>query len=242
MTRPSDANLNHLRSGYVRDGIVIGAATGLFGAGFGVLSVASGLSVAQTCVMSLLVFTGASQYAAVGVLGAGGSPISAAGSALLLAARNGLYGMTVSQFVRGSLPKRVLGAHLTIDESTALAVGQTKPQDREPAFWAGGLSVFFFWNLSTLLGAVGGNAMGDPATFGLDGAFPAGFIALMAPGLKHRPGLLAATVGAVVAAVAIPFTEPGLPILLAASGAVVALLVAGPPPDPEEAVNPETRS
>lgn len=226
MTQPS----------YIRDGILIGAATGLFGAGFGVLAVASGLTVAQTCVMSLLVFTGASQYAAVGVLGAGGSPISAAGSALLLAARNGLYGMTVSQFVDGSLPKRILGAHLTIDESTALAVGQPVIQDRAPAFWTGGLSVFFFWNLSTLIGALGGSALGDPATLGLDGAFPAGFISLMAPGLKHRPGLLAAAAGAMIAAVAVPFTEPGLPILLASAGALIALFIAGPPPEPEAAI------
>ena len=223
---------------YIRDGIAIGAATGVFGAGFGVLGTSSGLSVAQVCVMSLLVFTGASQYAAVGVIGAGGSPLSAAGSALLLAARNGLYGMTVSQFVKGSVSRRTLGAHLTIDESTALAIGQPDPNNRENAFWAGGLAVFFFWNLGTLLGAVGGNSLGDPATLGLDGAFPAGFIALMAPGLKHRPGLLAAVAGAVIAAVAIPFTEPGLPILLAAAGALFALFVAGAPPGPD----PETKS
>lgn len=205
----------------------------MFGAGFGVLSVASGLTIAQTCVMSLLVFTGASQYAAVGVIGAGGSPMSAAGSALLLAARNGLYAVTVSQFIRGSILKRTIGAHLTIDESTALAVGQPMAGDRANAFWAGGISVFVFWNLSTLAGAIGGSALGDPATLGLDGAFPAGFISLMAPGLKHRPGLLAACSGAVIAAVAIPFTDPGVPILLAAAGALVALFIAGPPPDPD---------
>lgn len=205
----------------------------MFAVGFGVLAVSSGLTVAQTCVMSLLVFTGASQYAAVGVLGAGGSPISAAGSALLLAARNGLYGMTVSQFVKGSVAKRAFAAHLTIDESTALGVGQPNPQDRAPAFWAGGLGVFVFWNLGTLAGALSGSALSDPATLGLDGAFPAGFISLMAPGLKHRPGLLAACSGAVIAAVAIPFTEPGVPILLAAAGAVVALFIAGPPPNPD---------
>jgi 4-azaleucine resistance transporter AzlC len=217
---------------YVRDGLIIGFTTGLFGAGFGVLAISSGLTTAQACVMSLLVFTGASQFAAVGVIGAGGSPISAAGSALLLAARNGLYGMTVSEFITGSRVKRTVAAQLTIDESTALAIGQKDPAYREPAFWAGGLSVFLFWNLGTLAGAMGGSALGDPANLGLDAAFPAAFVALIMPSLRHRPGLLAAVSGATIAAIAVPFSEPGLPILLASFGAVLALAIAGSPPEP----------
>ncbi len=136
--------------------------------------------------------TGASQFAAVGVIGAGGSPISAAGSALLLAARNGLYGMTVSEFITGSRVKRTVAAHLTIDESTALAIGQKDPGNREAAFWAGGLSVFLFWNLGTLVGALGGTALGDPAKLGLDAAFPGGIrgadhaIAEAPPGFAGR--------------------------------------------------------
>ena len=222
---------------YVRDGLIVGFTTGLFGAGFGVLAISSGLTIAQACVLSLLVFTGASQFAAVGVIGAGGSPISAAGSALLLAARNGLYGMTVSEFITGSRVKRTVAAHLTIDESTALAIGQKDPGNREAAFWAGGLSVFLFWNLGTLVGALGGTALGDPAKLGLDAAFPAAFVALIMPSLKHRPGLLAAVLGAAIAAIAIPFAEPGLPILLASFGAVLALAMAGPPPEPVAAEN-----
>lgn len=215
---------------YVRDSILLGVAVGVFGLAFGVLASTSGLTVWQACAMSILVFTGASQFAAVGVIGAGGSPLAAIGSALLLGARNGLYGMTMAPYIRGSVPKRLLAAQLTIDESTAVATSQEEPSDVEGAFWASGLSVFVFWNLGTLLGALGGNAIGDPNGLGLDAAFPAGFIALMMPALRHRSGRLAAFTGLVIALVSIPITRPGMPILLSAAGAVVALIVAGPPP------------
>ena len=213
------------RSTYVRDALVIGAATGVFGVAFGVLATTTGLTVAKTMAMSLLVFTGASQFAAVGVVAAGGGEPAALGSALLLAARNGFYGIALAGHIRSVVWRRVIGAQLIIDESTALALAQDDPTDREPAFWAGGLSVFVFWNIGTLLGAVGGDAIGDPAALGLDAAFPAGFIALAAPAFGHRRGVVAAVAGALIAVMATPFVRPGVPILLAAAGAVVALAV-----------------
>ncbi len=208
---------------YLRDAVVIGAATGVFGMAFGVLATTTGLSTAQTMAMSLLVFTGASQFAAVGVVSAGGTESAALGSALLLAARNGFYGVALAEHVRASLLKRIFGAQLVIDESTALGLAQEDRDNTEPAFWAGGLSVFTFWNLGTLLGAIGGDAIGDPEALGLDAAFPAGFIALAAPALGHRRGLIAAVAGATIALVSTPFVHPGLPILFAAAGAVIAL-------------------
>lgn len=213
---------------YVRDGIIVGVATGIFGMGFGVLSISAGLTVAQTTFMSLVVFTGASQFAAVGVIAAGGSPATAIGSALLLAARNGFYAMTMSRHIDGPIWKRALAAHVTIDESAALGTAQDDPADVEPAFWACGLSVFFFWNVGTLIGAVGGQAIGDPNTLGLDAAFPAGFISLAAASLRHAAGRIAATTGFAIAIVAVPFTQAGVPILLAAGGAVVAFALQGP--------------
>jgi 4-azaleucine resistance transporter AzlC len=225
----SAATLPPVRS-YVRDGIIIGLATGVFGIAFGVLGSTNGLSVGQSMALSLLVFTGASQFAAVSVIGAGGSPITAVGTALLLGARNAFYGMTMAPHVPGSRLKRLVAAQLTIDESTALAVGQPSADDVEGAFWAGGLSVFLFWNLGTLAGALGGQAIGDPNALGLDAAFPAGFIALMMPALRNRSGRVAALAGSVIAVISIPLTRPGVPILLAALGALIALKVAGPPP------------
>ena len=210
---------------YLRDAVVIGAATGVFGAAFGVLATTTGLTTAQTMVMSLLVFTGASQFAAGGVVSAGGTESAALGSALLLAARNGCYGVALAEHVRASLLKRVVGSQLVIDESTALGLAQKDREKVEPAFWAGGLAVFTFWNLGTLLGAVGGDAIGDPQALGLDAAFPAGFIALAAPAFGHRRGLIAAIVGASIALVTTSFVQPGLPILFAAAGAIIALAV-----------------
>lgn len=206
-----------------RDALAIGLAVGVFGATFGVLAVAAGLSPAQAQAMSLLVFTGASQFAAVGVLDSGGSPAAAIGSALLLAARNGLYGASLSQLISGRLPRRLLAAQFVIDESTAMAGAH--PRAAERAFWATGVSVFVFWNLGTLAGALGGEVIGDPATLGLDAAFPAGFVALMAPHLRRRDGRVAAACGALVALVAVPLTPPGVPILLASVGVVPGYLV-----------------
>lgn len=214
-----------IRAGYQRDALIIGAATGVFGAAFGVLSTTNGLDLPKTMALSVLVFTGASQFAVVGVIGSGGSEVAGVASALLLAARNGFYGLALARHVRARLLGRLAEAQLVIDESTALALAQPDPADRERAFLAAGLSVFGFWNLGTVLGAVSGEAIGDPAALGLDAAFPAGFIALAAPAFGHRRGLVAAGVGALVALVATPFVRPGVPILLAAVGAVVALAV-----------------
>ena len=218
----------HSDKPYVRDGVIVGFATGIFGIAFGVLAISADLSVAQTMVMSLFVFTGASQFAAVGVIAAGGSPATAIGSALLLAARNGLYSMTMSPHISGSLGKRALAAHITIDESTALGTAQDEPADVAGAFWVGGVSVFVFWNLGTLIGALGGQAIGDPNALGLDAAFPAGFISLAAGSLRHQAGRIAAVTGFTIAIIAVPFTQAGVPILLAAGGAVIALAIAGP--------------
>ena len=207
-----------------RDALAIGVAVGVFGVTFGVLAVSAGLTALQAQAMSLFVFTGASQFAAVGVIDSGGTPAAALGSALLLAARNGMYGLALSTTVKGGRLRRLLAAQLVIDESAAMASAQPDPAQAERAFFLTGLSVFFFWNLGTLLGAVGGNAIGDPETYGLDAAFPAGFVALMAPHLRKRPGLIAAVVGGLIALVTIPLLPAGAPILVASLGVIPAFL------------------
>lgn len=223
------------RLSYVRDAVAVGAAVGVFGFAFGVLATSNGASTLQTVTMSLLVFTGASQFAVVAVLASGGSAVAAVSSALLLAARNGIYGFSMSRYLPKSRPRRILASQLVIDESTALAVSQPDEADRGGALLAGGLSIFFFWNLGTLLGAFGGDAIGDPLDWGLDAAFPAGFISLMAPALKAKPGLAAAVSGAAVALFATPFVPPGIPVLLAAVGAFVGLAVAKASTDDDSA-------
>jgi 4-azaleucine resistance transporter AzlC len=199
----------------VRDGIVLGATVGLFGAAFGVLASTSGLSVAQASALSLLVFTGASQFALVSVVGTGGSVVAALGSALLLAARNGVYGVAMARVLPRRLAPRLAAAQLVIDESTAMAVAQPDPRRARAAFLATGIAVFVSWNLGTLLGALGGSRLADPAALGLDAAFPAGFVALLLPHLRRRSGRIVAVTGAAIAALALPVLPNGAPILVA---------------------------
>ncbi len=187
---------------------------------FGVLSVSAGVSGLQAVTMSLLMFTGASQFAAVGVVSAGGDPLSALGTALLLAARNGAYALSMSRIMPSRRIRRVVAAQLIIDESTAMAEAQMNLEDAREAFWVTGLSVFFFWNFGTLAGVLLGEIVGDPMVWGLDAAFPAGFLALLVPHLKQRNKCKAALIGALVALVTIPILPSGLPVLLAAFGAV----------------------
>ena len=200
--------------------VTLGFAVGVFAVSFGVTSVSAGASVGQTCAMSLLVFTGASQFSAVSVFGAGGSAASAFGGAALLAARNGVYGLAMAPHLRGSLGRRLVAAQLTIDESTAMAAAQDDESHRVAAFWITGLSIYVFWNVGTLIGAVLGSAI-DPKVFGLDAALPAAFLAMLWPLLRERQSALAAAIGATVCLVLIPFVPVGIPILCAALGILV---------------------
>jgi 4-azaleucine resistance transporter AzlC len=210
-----------------RDSWVLGAAVGVFGVSFGVLARTAGLTAPQACAMSVLVFTGASQFAVVGVLASGGSLASAVGSALLLAARNAAYGLALAPIHVGRrLSRRLVAAQFVLDETTAMATAQPDRRLGEAAFWATGVAVFVCWNLGTLAGAVAGGAIGDPEAWGLDAAFPAGYVALVVPHLRDRAGRVAAAAGAAISLVLIPLAPAGLPIVAAALGVVPALLFA----------------
>jgi predicted branched-subunit amino acid permease len=202
----------------VRDALGIGVAVGALGLSFGALATASGLSVPQACALSLLMFTGASQFAFVGLIGGGAA--AAVATALLLGARNALYGLRLARYLR----PRPLAAHLVIDESAAMAVRDT-PEDIRLGFWSAGVAVFGFWNVTTLIGALAGNAISDPNTFGLDAAAPAAFLALLAPRLKAREPQAIAALAAVTALISVPLVPAGTPVLVAAAVATAAALV-----------------
>lgn len=219
---------------YAADALGIGLATGAYGVSFGVLAVASGLSVAQACAMSLLVFTGASQFAAIGVIGAGGEASTAVINGLLLGVRNTAYGFSMAAILRGSAGRRALASQLVIDESTAMARAQAEPADAPGAFLLTGLCVFVLWNLGTLAGALAGGGIGDPAAYGLDAMFPAAFLALLAPQLRQPGAPAAAIVGGLIAVILIPLTPAGIPVLAASLGVLVALRGGGGRPEPIE--------
>ncbi len=208
-----------------RDALGVGIAVGAYGASFGAVATAAGLSVPQACALSLLAFTGGSQFALVAVLGGGGSAAAGVGSALLLGSRNTLYAVRLAGLL--GRRRRAVTAMLVIDESTAMAVAQPGPATGRRAFFATGLAVYVLWNGATLLGALGAAALGDPRDLGLDAAIPAAFLALLAPRLRGaRPAVVAVTAGLLTLAV-VPWLPVGLPVLLAGLAAVPLGLASG---------------
>lgn len=208
---------------YAGTGLAIAVTTGIYGISFGALAVAAGLSVAKACALSALVFTGGSQFAAIAVVAAGGSPTTAASNALLLGARNVAYGFVNAPILqRLRTPARIAATQLVIDETTAMANAQEEERDRLGAFLLTGIALFCCWNLGTLLGAIAGDRIGDPALWGLDAMFPAAFLALLAPQLRQPGAPAAALLGASVALALVPLTPVGVPVLASVFGLLAA--------------------
>ena len=186
---------------------------GLYGAAFGAAGVTAGFSILQTCLLSILLFSGASQFAVVGIMGAGGAAISAIATATLLGFRNTLYGLQMAPILKVKGFKRVLAAQITIDESTAVATLQDNDEDRKRGFYLTGIGVYVFWNLFTFLGALGASAIGDPSVWGLDAAVPAAFLGLIWPRLKNKIQFLVSGVAIAWALLLTPVTPAGIPII-----------------------------
>jgi predicted branched-subunit amino acid permease len=209
------------RRAVTRQAISVGLATSAYGVSFGAIAVASGLTIAQTMVLSALLFSGGSQFALAGVLGAGGTGVAAVATSSLLGVRNGLYGLQVARILQVGGLRRLLAAHLTIDESTAVAIAQPSPAAQRRGFWMTGLVVYLGWNLTTLLGAFLGDALGDPRLFGFDAAAAAAFAAPLWPRLHSRETVVVAALAGFVAALLVPAAPPGIPVLVAALAAVL---------------------
>ena len=208
------------RRGILRDALGIAVASGAYAISFGAISTAAGLSLLQTCALSIVMFTGASQFALVGIVGAGGSVWAGAVTAALLGSRNALYGLRLSSVLDMRGWRRPAAAHFVIDETTAMAIARDDQAQSRFAFWATGIALFVLWNTGTLIGALATHAISDPKVFGLDAAPPAAFLALLAPRLRAREPLAIAIGAAVIAIAVLPFVPAGVPLL------VVAVLVA----------------
>jgi len=204
--------------------IGVGLATGVYGISFGALSVAAGLDVWQTQILSLLMFSGASQFAFIGVIAAGGG--AAVGAAItaawLLGVRNGFYAVTMAPILKRVGISKVIPAQLTIDESTAVALAQQTTANQRKGFWATGIAIYALWNLATLFGALLGDSIGDPAAWGLDAAAAAAFLGLLWPRLKDRKTMLTAIAAVVIATALTPVLPTGASILVAGAFAIVA--------------------
>lgn len=215
------------RAAVVRDALGVGVAVGLSGFAFGVTAAGAGISTLQACVLSLLVFTGASQFALVGALAAGGNPFTAAAGAFFLGTRNAFYGLRLSELLRLPRALRPLAAHWVIDETTAVALAQPDRRSARLGFTVTGLTLYVLWNLTTLLGALGAEAIGDTRAWGLDAAGPAVFLALLAPMLKTATERAVAALALVLGLGFLPVLPAGVPVLIAALAAPVVLWMKG---------------
>lgn len=210
----------------IRTSVSVALAVSTYGISFGALAVAAGLDVWQACVLSLVMFSGGSQFALIGVLATGGvgAGPAAIASAVLLGSRNALYAIRMGPIVGPGLGKRLAAAHVTIDESTAVATAQSDPTEQRRGFWATGILIFIGWNLTTLIGALIGDLLGDVRYLGLDAAAAAAFLGLLWPRLSAFQPVVVAVAAAVLATVLTPWLAPGLPVIAAALVAVVVAL------------------
>jgi predicted branched-subunit amino acid permease len=201
----------------IRDALSIAVASGAYALSFGAISTTSGLSLLQTVCLSVLMFTGASQFALVGILGSGGSVWAGAATAALLGTRNALYGVRLSSLLNVHGLRRFGAAHFVIDETTAMAIARDAESESRFAFWVTGLLLFVFWNVGTFIGALATSALPDPKVFGLDAAPPAAYLALLAPRLRAREPLAIAMAAGLVALICVPFVPSGVPLLIVAA-------------------------
>ncbi|MEP6479615.1 MAG: AzlC family ABC transporter permease [Rhodoglobus sp.] len=210
-------------SAAIRASLAVGLAVSAYGVSFGALSVTAGLDIWQTCALSLLMFSGGSQFAVIGILASGGTSagFAAIASGALLGVRNGLYAMRMAPVVGGRRPRTILAAHWTIDESTAVSTAQPTLEGQRAGFWWTGLIIYVGWNIATLVGALVGDLLGDVSQYGLDAAAAAAFLGLLWPRLKALQPIVVAIGAAVVAAVLTPALPPGIPVLAAALVAVI---------------------
>lgn len=196
-----------------RTSLSVAFTVGLYGAAFGAAGITAEFSILQTCLLSLLLFSGASQFAVVGIMGAGGSAVSAIATATLLGFRNALYGLQLAPILKVTGLKRIIASQITIDESTAVSTLQSNDSDRKRAFYLTGFGVYIFWNLFTFLGALGASAIGDPSVWGLDAAVPAAFCGLVWPRLKDKRLFLISACAIILALLLTPITPAGIPII-----------------------------
>lgn len=209
------------RRAVIRDSLSVAIPVGMYGTAFGAAAVAAGFTVLQSCAFSLLLFSGASQFAVVGVMGAGGSALSAIATGALLGIRNGLYGMRLAPSLRFTGWRRFLGSHITIDESTGVAIAQRKEAAMRLGFLVTGIGVFISWNIFTLLGALGAQALGNASVWGLDAAVPAAFLGLVWPRLTSSKVKCAAVAAIILALTLSPVMSAGLPIIATVAIAIL---------------------
>ncbi len=216
------------RRAIVGDALALGLGTGVYAMSFGALAVAAGLSAWQAQALSLLMFTGASQFALIAVVASGGSAIVAIATSTLVGTRNAFYAVAMAPVLEAHGLRRLVAAQATIDESTGMAARYEKDRDSARlAFWSTAAAIYVLWNLGTLIGSLGAGMLDDPYVLGLDAAAPAAFLALVWPRLTSWPMRAVAIVSLVVAVALSPFIGAGLPVLVGGAAGIVVGLALG---------------
>jgi predicted branched-subunit amino acid permease len=212
-----------LERGDVRDALALGAAITVVGLSFGAMAAAAGVPLLLGMAMSVLVFAGGSQFLAVAVIAAGGAPVAAVAAGLLLNLRHLPFGLAIGDLAGRTLPARLVGAHILIDENVAFTRARGSGPRARAAYRICGALLFVGWNAGTVIGLLAGSAIPDPASFGVDAAFPAALLALLLPSLRASDARRVGLGAAVAALAATPFLPAGVPVLVA----LVALVLAG---------------
>jgi 4-azaleucine resistance transporter AzlC len=212
----------------VRSVVALCAAGFVIGLSFGAIAAAANIPLVKIVAMSVFIYAGGAQFLAVGIVSAGGGALAVILAGLLINARHLPFGLAIGDVIGDRLATKMVGSHVLTDESVAFALAQSSLLARRRAYWMTGLGLFCTWNVACVIGALTGSAIGDPATFGIDAAFPAGLLALVRPALREKPALRVAVGAAVVALVTTPFLPAGLPVLVALLGLALAVPVRRP--------------
>lgn len=216
------------RRAIVGDALALGLGTGVYAISFGALAVAAGLSAWQAQALSLLMFTGASQFALIAVVASGGSALVAIATSTLVGTRNAFYAVAMAPVLEARGLRRLMAAQATIDESTGMAARYEKDRDSARlAFWSTAAAIYVLWNLGTLIGSLGAGMLEDPDVLGLDAAAPAAFLALVWPRLTSWPMRAVAIVSLVSAVALSPFIGAGLPVLMGGAAGIAVGLALG---------------
>jgi 4-azaleucine resistance transporter AzlC len=202
-------------------GVGFALATFALGISFGVLAEPLMGQVAPV-VMSAVVFAGAAQFGATAVLAAGGDAITAIAAGTMLNARFVPMGVAAATGIRGRPLRRAVEGQAIVDASWAFAMRRDGSFDRERMLGAT-IPQYPAWVTGTAIGVLGGGALGDPETLGLDAIFPAFFLGLLAAELDRPRAAAATLLGGAIALSLTPFLPPGLPVLLASAASLIGL-------------------
>lgn len=205
----------------VRAGLPLLLPTLALGVSFGVLA-RPVMGPAAPIAMSILVFSGAAQFAALSVLAAGGGALAAITAGMLLNARWLPMGFAIGPSLRGGPLARAAQGLTIVDASFVIASRGDGSFDRGLLMGATGVQGAA-WVSGTVVGVLAGPVLGDPSSLGLDAIFVAFYLALLFEEARSRRAIVAGLAGAAIAFALMPFTPPGVPIIAASLAALVGL-------------------